>query len=318
MNENKMDIDDLLDIFHGAYNKITQDDPEKKEIVDKMFDTAKDFSTLSKVRIMTSSIDAMLKSNGQDITKINVDTNSASSINSISFLLLINNKEKEAFEYLNNILKENTNAPVHMSLGDMYYYGIGVKKNIDMANKMYLKAIKNCEIENSIIEELSGIYYADGNEAKNSLDAIECFEKSFRYGNITAYIRLGDIKYDAKVLDYSGAYSYYKRAAEQGEEDMKYRPNYDKYHIAQAFNNLGYMIVNSKHTDKYEDAFNYFKKAASLDFVTAFFHVGYMYEFGLGVEKNRKEAIKWFTYAANNNCEEAIYALEELDNNKTK
>lgn len=59
MNENKMDIDDLLDIFHGAYNKITQDDPEKKEIVDKMFDAAKDFSTLSKVRIMTSSIDAL-------------------------------------------------------------------------------------------------------------------------------------------------------------------------------------------------------------------------------------------------------------------
>ena len=56
----------------------------------------------------------------------------------------------------------------------------------------------------------------------------------------------------------------------------------------------------------------WWRKAAEQDYSTAQFNLGGCYYEGLGVEKDKAEAMKWFRLAADNGEEDAQEALEML------
>ena len=317
MNNDKLDnlLDNVKDFLTGDAAKASD---TAKEDARKIFDEIKLYDPLDKVKCLTRILGDCAKIANIDFCDIE-NTDSVEDINAVAFLYLMNNEEKEAFEFLNKILNKNPGAPVHMSLGDMYYYGIGVSQDFDKATNLYKKAVVNGEIEDSIIEQVSVNYLNAGDADKDINNKAYYYENAFRYGNILAGVKLGDIELDSnKEYDFYDVFNSYESAARHGKQAMEYRPKYDKLATAAAFSNMGYLIVKNERVNEYPQALKYFNEAASLGLAQGQFHVGYMYLYGLGVEEDREEAIKWFTSAANLDCQDAIDALEELGVSRKK
>lgn len=102
------------------------------------------------------------------------------------------------------------------------------------------------------------------------------------------------------------AYKYFKLAADR----------YDPHPKAQL--NLGIMYYNKKGIPEHEVnqapqlAFNYIKHAAKVNFIEAQYRLGFLYEMGYGVDRNYKEAINWYTKAANQEHDKASIASMKL------
>ena len=69
-----------------------------------------------------------------------------------------------------------------------------------------------------------------------------------------------------------------------------------KYENGFVYNNLGWMykVGRGCRTPDYETALLYFKKAADLECRSAYYHLGNMYEYGLGVEVNLNVAKSFY------------------------
>ena len=62
----------------------------------------------------------------------------------------------------------------------------------------------------------------------------------------------------------------------------------------------------------HKEAIKWFRKAVGQNYADAQYSLGVMYDNGEGVEKNHKEAVNWFRKAAEQGYEEAKTALKEL------
>lgn len=81
------------------------------------------------------------------------------------------------------------------------------------------------------------------------------------------------------------SYSYYKRAAELGNED--------------GFYNLALYYIEGRIVEKsYKEAIRYLEMAAEKDYKDAMSKLGELYEAGTGVERNLQEAIKYYKMSA--------------------
>lgn len=323
-----MDNDKLNKLLDRVIETSLDDDSTNKAVM-ALLDEAKTYSSIEKVILLVKILEPAAKKLGIDqyITELAIkteDTKSFDAVYSYALLCLLNNKEEQTFEFLNNILEKNPNAPIHMSLGDMYYYGIGVSQDFDVATKLYSKAVSNNEVEYSVIEEASKYYLDSAEEAKDIGEKMHYYELAFRYGNITAGNALGSIEYtDSKGVDFHSVFARYENTARAGEQAIKYRPKNDKTiitetAIASAFNNMGVLIINAGCVDASPQALEYFEKAASLGSSIGQYNVGYMYFYGLGVIKNKEEGIKMFKKAASDGCQEAIKLLNKLQVNNQK
>ena len=195
-------------------------------------------------------------------------------------------KNKEIFNKIKLALEKDSNVKLHMSLADMYYYGIGTEQNLDLAKKYYQEAIERNETGISIVKELSDKYISDANEyfvLRNILGAINSYKESLKYGSIKATVILGDMFYFGFCVaeDKEIAFDYYEKAVKQGMLDQEYKPYFDKGETIKAINKLGYM-----------------------------------YEYGLGVDENNEEAIKWYKIGVSFGSKEAIEGFDRLNNQK--
>ncbi len=102
-------------------------------------------------------------------------------------------------------------------------------------------------------------------------------------GNDTAQEYLGLAYYHARGVeqDYSKAFEWFKKAAEQGN-------TYARYRVAEMYEE-GKVLEQD-----YSKAFEWFKKVAERGDTDAQYRVAEMYEEGKGVERNINEAIKWY------------------------
>ena len=79
--------------------------------------------------------------------------------------------------------------------------------------------------------------------------------------------------------------------------------------MARINHNLG--VVSLKN-EKYEDAFSYFSKSASLGFIESVINLGYLHFYGLGTHVNYQEALRLYQVAANRGSKEAEYTVENI------
>ena len=209
---------------------------------------------------------------------------------------------------------ERGHADAQCWLGECYYNGIGVGKNVVEAVKWFRKAAEQGHTRGQI---LLGNCYCSGIEG-NKADAVVWFRKAAEQSDPVAQYMLGNCYKNGQGVntDELEAVKWYQKAAEQGN--------------ASAQCALGECFYFGSGVDRdYVEAVNWFRKAAEpdnsvLDRVVlgegvlsdriegndrAKFMLGECYYNGLGVNKDPKEAVKWYRKAMKQGNADAQFAL---------
>ncbi len=192
--------------------------------------------------------------------------------------------------------EEQGSADAQYSLGEMYYYGRGVKQNYQEAIKWYKKAE---EQENEKAQYYLGeMYYYGKGVTKNYQEAIKWYKKAGEQGNAGAQYSLGYMyeKGQGVSRNYEEAVRWYRKGAERGNADAQYH--------------LGVMYYLGQGVSRnYEEAVKWFRKGAEQGNADAQYFLGYMYYDGRGVKENLQEAVKWFRKGAERGHAHAQYFL---------
>lgn len=232
--------------------------------------------------------------------------------------MCLENKSEEAFNMLCTASKKY--ELVNRSLGDMYYYGIGVEKNLEEARKCY-KTSLSCQEKAVGVADILGDYYyklacafnygigtdEDGSIAQSNL------EEAYKYGSLRATFELITQYYGkgATVDDPMRALQLCREAIKQTE----IKQIFDVDAAGLIYVAFGYMIFDPRFELDDESAFETFKKAANLGNATALYVLGAMHECGYETDQNLHAAVKCYAKAkkkGNKRAGEAKCAVKDI------
>ncbi len=140
--------------------------------------------------------------------------------------------------------------------------------------------------------------------------ALKWYESAAKKGDDSSMVRLGQLFYVGKLVkkDHIQAKNWWKKAAERGNATANY--------------NLAYLyengLDNKKENINYKSAAEYYKEAIETPNVKpdlkkdAAFKLGNLYQYTqikTGLEKDSKEAIKWYKVAADFNDADAMFEI---------
>lgn len=225
----------------------------------------------------------------------------------------------ESEQAFNELLKaEKKGFHVNRSLGDMYYYGIGVKRNLEEARRCYRTSLGYQE-KAGVADTLSDYYYhlsrayRDGIDVDaDVLEAQLYLAEAYKYGSlratfdfITYYYRKG-----ATVDDLKRAIQLCREAIEQ----IEIKQVFDTNAAGLIYLAFGYMILDPSLklglTD--ESAFETIKKAAELGNSEALYVLGTMYECGYETDQDLRAAVKCYAEAKKLGNQRASEAKREV------
>jgi len=148
------------------------------------------------------------------------------------------------------------------NLGDFYYYGLGVPKDVPAALEWYRKAA--LQGESDAILRLGEMYYSGKDVSQDYIEAEKWYRMGAERGLLMAQEKLGDIYYEGLGVrqDYAEAMRWYLRAS--GPEDPAGKRAFE--------------------TDE--------------SFAHARFRLGEMYYYGRGTAQDYREAARWFSLSA--------------------
>lgn len=187
-------------------------------------------------------------------------------------------------------------------LAKKYQTGDGLEKSLGTAIKYFTLA---AEAEHSEAMISLAVMYSEGEGViKDQKEAVKWLLKADKLNNPKAMRNLGTCYYHGMGVtqDLDKAKKYYKKGAELGD---------DKCML-----NLG--IIYFKNAEEknrkkdYNEAFEWFNKAADKDLAEAISYVGICYEDGLGVEKDLDIALKHYKKAADKGYVPAQYNYGRL------
>ena len=211
----------------------------------------------------------------------------------------------------------NVDAKYH--LGHCYEFGNGVEQNIQKAMQCYQEAAKQGHFQaKKVLEhkEVLGNANAGDSDAQNRLgchyfyegkynDAIMWFKKSEEQGCAESQYYLGLCYQEGKGVEQNiqKAILWYRKAAKiykRSQLELNYinlaklavRSSATKQYLLGRFCLLGKFVPKS-----YRRAVKWLKKSADQEYVKAQFLLAVCYEKGYGVEKNIKEARRWYMEA---------------------
>jgi TPR repeat protein len=198
-------------------------------------------------------------------------------------------------------LAEQGDAEAQRSLGQMYDVGRGVAKDDAQATLWYLKA---AEQGNAGAQYRLGMTYIYGRKSTpNIAVGLSWFEKAAYQGDIDAQRTLGELREFGDVgvpRDHAQAVAWFRKAAKQGDVRSMLR-----------------LISFSRSRDDYAEASTWSRKLAELGHSIGQYQLGIMYAEGLGVPKDRAQALAWLQKAASQHDFNASLArkyLEHLEN----
>lgn len=143
--------------------------------------------------------------------------------------------------------------------------------------------------------------------------ALKWYENAAKKGDDSSMVRLGQLFYVGKLVkkDHIQAKNWWKKAAERGNATANY--------------NLAYLyengLDNKKENINYKSAAEYYKEAIETKNVKpdlkkdAAFKLGNLYQYTeikKGLEKDSKEAIKWYKVAADFNDADAMFEIGSI------
>ena len=121
--------------------------------------------------------------------------------------------------------EEGADGNIKYKVGNMYYNGLGVETDIDMACKYFINAMENGNVYAKY--KMATIYLQTGN-SEDVFKGITWLEqlsnnKAFKNNNFIHY-KLGKIYHDGKLVNknYEKAIFHYKKASAKGNEYAPY------------------------------------------------------------------------------------------------
>ena len=262
--------------------------------------------------------DAKTRLSELGLTPIKVDSSlTADQLNSKGVDFHNNKKDyNSAFQYYLKA-EEKGSFYAAYNLGQLYYYGNGVKEDKPEAVKWYRKAAERGYVD---AQQKLGYCYDTGNGVtENDYEAVKWYRKAVEQGDQYAQYNLGlCYQYGTGVSkDITEAIKLYLKAADQGYENAKTRLSelgitpikVDASLTAGQLNDKGVEYHNNKN---YSAAFQYYLKAIEKGNMYSQYNLGLLFQYGLGVTANSAEAVKWYRKSANQGYEEAKKKLKEL------
>lgn len=238
-------------------------------------------------------------------------------------ILYENKKNKEKLlEYL-DIADKKGSISAWWYLAQEYTRGWIVNKDKELANKYYDKIIETAS--HGDLVSIARMFESKGSIIEDHNKALEIYKKSALMGNkvsiMTVILYYNDLVFKDKVdenlseLVEAGEYTLNVEKTiqikhEEMEEKIKKAKKEDLENlyywtkVGADFKNrdaifyLGYYHLNGIGCQKSEtQAFHYYKEAAELGCNSAYYMLGVFYFYGDVIDKNHKEALKWFMKA---------------------
>jgi TPR repeat protein/transglutaminase-like putative cysteine protease len=196
-------------------------------------------------------------------------------------------------------LAEQGHVRAQYFLGWMYEGGLGVAIDLHEAARWYRLA---AEQGDPSTQARLGYFYQRGlGMARDDKLAAQWYAKSAEGGDRQGQLYLASMYRDGRGVDrdFKEAEKWFSMAAEQGS--------------AWALMNLGMLYTHGGDGVPldYGKAVDFFQKAAPDD-ASAQYNLGWAYENGLGVAKDRQQAIEWYSKAAGKGNVLAVQSLDRL------
>jgi TPR repeat protein len=177
-----------------------------------------------------------------------------------------------------------------VKIANYNYYQIGVPQDKRATIEALVEVRKRTidrAVANFATKILGQIFFQVATEQTDDRNRFQLFELAWEYKNPLAADALGDL-YQKGI----GTDRDYKKAIEWYEKSISMESIY-------GMEKLGYIyITGPEDIDRdYNKARRLFIRGAELGGVNAAYYLGYMYHNGMGVEKDLKEAQKWFDRA---------------------
>lgn len=198
-------------------------------------------------------------------------------------------------------------ANAQTELGLLCHSGEGVKQDDELAVQCFTDAADQGDAR--AMYYLSQCYMNGVGVAEDFDKGWDLLTKAADKGNINALNDLGDRYMSAADDDETSK----KDQAEFYETAAQCFMDAAKQDDARAIWRLGWMHIRGQYFATNEkEGFALFMKAAKDDFSPAQVAVGICYVEGIGVERNKNEAIYWYKRAADQGNEEAVKYLEDI------
>lgn len=199
-------------------------------------------------------------------------------------------------------------------LGDVYYQGLGVKKDLKKAFEYYREAAGH---ENGYaLEKLAWFYYKGEYVKKDLAKALFYFDYALLRDNRNVVYILGDMYYKGlgTKIDKNKGLEYYKLASKNGDingikkiEEFKKLGLIKTATIEEEFN-----LIKESYSENNTLIFEKYKVFADKGYAPAIFELANCYEQGLGVAEDYKKAIELYEKAAELDNTEAMERLYEI------
>lgn len=180
--------------------------------------------------------------------------------------------DHETAIYWYTMAAERGHAEAQYYLGEYYYYGISVPKDLDKAIYWFKKA--DCQGHADTPNYIGMCYSSRGDYAS----AMPWFKKGAERGESKSQFMLGVGYYYGEGVrkDEREAAFWFQKAAEQGDEIAADR-------LGWCYSNIG----------KYHDALIWFERAAELGYGDAQAEVATRYLAGMGTDRDVEKALYW-------------------------
>ncbi len=228
-------------------------------------------------------------------------------------------------------------APAKLALGVLYYYGVGVPRDLSHAIDLF-NAATQAPGGNGFAEFMLGTMTASGYGVTASpVLATARFTKAAQLGIAQAQYNLGLTAYNQDP-DLSKAFAWFSTAAQQGLAKAQFMLGlmystgkaipidktqalnwYSKaaaQSLPEAQYNLGVLYFTGQGTPVNVTAgYDLFVKAAQTGMPRAQYVMGYLINSGATGEKNPQKAAEWYTKAAQQNLADAQFSLGYMYDN---
>jgi TPR repeat protein len=190
----------------------------------------------------------------------------------------------------------------------VYQYGGGVPQNYEQAVKWYTKAAEQGEVYAQF--NLGSMYRNGQGVPQNGTEAVKWYTKAAEQGDVMAQIILGGMYKYGESVPQNGteAVKWYTKAAEQGSVTAQnnlgemhrygYNSALQNSLVPRLLRPIVYGYVYDGLPQDYKEAVKWYTKAAEQGDAGAQFNLGSMYRNGQGVPQNYKEAYIWASLAA--------------------
>lgn len=235
-------------------------------------------------------------------------------MNQLATVLISYEQYEDAVYWL---LEAGNNAQAQYELANLYFQGLGVPENEEIAFALYKKAAEHGHPDAA--NNLADMYLNGESTNVDEPQALYWFTQAANAGVVEAMFTLG-IMYEQGLgteINEDLAFSYYLRAANGGYNDAQYRlgtiylegllgkqPNIQlaiemfllaaNEHNVDALFNLGYLYAEPHFAiQDGKKAVHYYKRAALLGDRAAKMRLAELYESGKVVARDEREAQKW-------------------------